>query len=145
MRYLAVALLLAPCFASAAQQPTPPPPPVPQIETGYVRVNLDTVSDPVFVVTVLDERPEVLSGPPLRYPDELRKNRITGQVVVQLIVDTHGRAEPKSIVIMSTPDPGFNDPVRDYLRDARFRPGRIRGKAVRTLVTIPFNYALIGP
>jgi TonB family protein len=128
MRSLVAALVLAPFSPSAAQQ-----------------VSVDTVANPVFEAAALDEQPQVVSGPPLRYPDALRKHRITGRVLVQAIIDTRGRAEPKSIVIVSTPDRGFNDPVRDYIRGARFRPGRIAGRAVRTRVTLPINYGLIGP
>lgn len=107
-----------------------------------IRVNLDTVPNPVFDVTTLDERPELRSGPPLRYPDSLRKNGITGRVMAQVVIDTRGRVEWNSVTILSTPDPGFDDPVREYLRGARFRPGRIRGKPVRTRVTIPIDYSL---
>jgi periplasmic protein TonB len=142
MRYLVAALLLAPVSTSVAQQPTAPPP-ARQVDTSSISLNVDTVANPVLDLTDLDERPDILSGPPLRYPDRLRKNGITGRVIVQLIIDTSGRAEPKSIVIIATPDPGFDESAREYVRGARFRPGKIGGKAVRTRVILPIDFAIV--
>src|SRR5216684_5749790 len=50
----------------------------------------------VFVEDAVDEKPEVLSGPQIAYPDLLRQAGIQGRVVVQAIIDTSGRAEPLS-------------------------------------------------
>ena len=54
----------------------------------------------------VDEPPVLLAGPPLGYPDVLRRAGTTGTVTVQLVIDTLGRAEPGSLVLQSS-HPGF--------------------------------------
>jgi TonB family protein len=43
---------------------------------------------------------------------------------------------------VSSPDPAFDAPARDWVRQARFRPARFGGQAVRAHVTIPLQYSL---
>lgn len=113
-----------------------------------VFINLDPGSgvvpsrDQVFVESVVDERPEILSGPSLVYPDLLRQAGIQGRVLVQAIIDTMGRAEPQSVKIIQSPNPGFDQSARDYMLRALFRPARVHGRAVRVLVNIPIDYSI---
>jgi protein TonB len=78
------------------------------------------------------------------YPELLRQAGIQGRVVLQAIIDTAGRAEPSSIRIMQSPNPEFDQPSRDWLVGALFRPARVRGRAVRVLVAVPLDYHLSG-
>jgi protein TonB len=96
----------------------------------------------VFLEAVVDERPEVLSGPPLQYPDLLRKAGVQGRVLVQAIVNTNGRAEPSSVRILQNPDPGFESIAREYVLRAQFKPGRVRGHPVRVLVNLPIDFKI---
>jgi len=96
----------------------------------------------VFMESVVDERPEVLSGPALSYPDLLRQAGVQGRVLVQAIIDTSGRTEPRSVRIIQSPNPGFDEPARDYVLGAMFRPARIHGRAVRVLVNLPIDYKI---
>lgn len=89
-----------------------------------------------------DERPELLSARPPAYPAGLRELGVTGRVVVRVVVDTLGRAEPGSFTVVSTPHPGLTGPVREAVGRALFRPGRVRGRAVRVLVEIPFEFRI---
>jgi len=57
----------------------------------------------VFMESVVEERPEVLSGPALNYPDLLRQAGVQGRVLVQAIIDTSGRAEPPSVKVIQVP------------------------------------------
>src|SRR5690348_17814135 len=61
----------------------------------------------------------------LHYPEELQHRGIQGRVMVQLIIDTLGHAEPASIQFLTSPNVEFEQPVRDYLVFARFRPAQI--------------------
>jgi len=90
----------------------------------------------------LSEKPAVIFGPPLTYPDVPRSNHVQGRVLVQAILDTLGRVETGSVQFAASPDPGFLMSVSQYLASARFRPGRRHGRPVRTLVFIPFDFKL---
>ncbi len=92
----------------------------------------------------VDEPPVLLAGPPLAYPDVLRRTGTTGTVIVQLVIDTLGRAEPGSMVLQS-PYPGFEGAARAYVLGALFRPGRTHGRAVRVLVRLPISFTLRPP
>jgi len=97
-------------------------------------------SGDVSTESMVDERPAFLSGPPLRYPPLLRQARIEGRVLVRAIIDTTGRAEPASVQVVESPHPGFNQAARNALLQARFRGGRVRGRAVRVLIEFPVEF-----
>ncbi len=90
----------------------------------------------------VEEPPALLAGPAPAYPEALRRAGIAGRVVVEAVVDTLGRAEPRSVSIVTTPHPGFVAPARDYVLRALFRPGCEHGRAVRVLVRLPIDFAL---
>jgi len=91
---------------------------------------------------VVDELPLLLAGPTPRYPEALRRAGIAGRVIVETVVDTLGRAEPGSMVVVAAPHPGFVAPARDYVLRALFRPARVHGRAVRVLVRVPIDFAI---
>ena len=99
-------------------------------------------SNQVFIESVVEERPEMLSGPSLNYPDLLREAGVQGRVLVQAIIDTTGRAEPSSVKIIQSPNPGFDQPAKNYVLRALFRPGRVHGRAVRVLLNLPIDFKI---
>jgi len=98
--------------------------------------------DAVYAEAVVEERPALLSAPPPPYPDLLKQSGIEGRVLLRAIVDTTGHAEPNSVEIISSPNPGFNVPARMWVLRAVFRPARLHGQAVRVHVTLPIDYSL---
>jgi TonB family protein len=98
--------------------------------------------DQVFMESVVEERPEILSGPSLQYPDLLRQAGIQGRVIVQAIIDTSGRAEPPSVKVIQSPNPGFDQPAKTYVLRALFRPARVHGRAVRVLINQPIDFKI---
>jgi TonB family protein len=88
------------------------------------------------------EPPVLLSAPPPSYPPDLRDARVEGTVVVRLVVDTLGRAEPETLRALRSDHPGLIAPAMRSLRLARFRPARMSGRAVPVLVEVPVQFRL---
>jgi protein TonB len=92
--------------------------------------------------SVVEERPEMLTHPPLQYPDLLRQAGVQGRVLVQAIIDTSGRAEPASVKVIQSPNPGFDQPAKQMILKGLFRPARVHGRAVRVLVNVPIDFTI---
>lgn len=96
----------------------------------------------VFAEAVVDETPERISCPPVEYPRMLQQANIEGGVLLQFVVDTRGRVERGSLKVMRSDHKAFEGPAKDMINNCLFRPGRVRGQAVRVLVQMPINFAL---
>ena len=90
----------------------------------------------VYVSGRVDEPPRRLSGPPVDYPRPLLPRHVQGLVRVAAIVDTSGRVEPASVEVLSTPDSGLNDAVKQMMLASQFSAGRLKGAAVRVMVQL---------
>lgn len=114
------------------------------IEGGIARgvTNAVVRTDQPYLESVVEERPERVSGPLPKYPDILRQAGIDGRVVVEAIIDTVGHAERGSIRILSSTNALFDQPSKECVAATVFRPGRIAGRAVRVRVQIPINYSV---
>ncbi|MEO8636251.1 MAG: TonB family protein [Gemmatimonadales bacterium] len=76
------------------------------------------------------------------YPEFLRWSGVTGQVVVEFVVDSTGRLLESSLRIVSADHPGFVGPARMALRQSCFRPGRVGGAAVPVWVRQTVRFEL---
>lgn len=106
-------------------------------------VGVGSVIDSVFTATTV-EKPAVPRGdnPTPIYPSSLRAALIEGTVVARFVVDTMGRAEPRSIVIVATTHPLFADAVRQTLLRSRYLPAMAGGRTVRQLVEQRFAFTI---
>ena len=109
---------------------------------GGIGTGIVPSSDQVFMESVVEERPEMLTRPPLQYPDLLRQAGVQGRVLVQAIIDTSGRAEPASVKILQSPNPGFDQAAKNLILKALFRPARVHGRAVRVLINQPVDFTI---
>jgi protein TonB len=99
-------------------------------------------TDQPYLESVVEERPEMINHPVLHYPEILRQAGIEGHVMVGAIIDTLGRAERGSIVVLSSTNALFDQPSKEAVASSVFRAGRIAGHAVRVRVQIPINFTL---
>jgi TonB family protein len=101
-----------------------------------------SAADQAYSEATVDERAEIVSAPPLEYPLALRHAGLQGRVTVQAVIDTLGRAEPASLKIIARPNTAFDQSARAYVLHAVFRPARVKGRAVRVLITVPVDYRI---
>jgi len=100
------------------------------------------VAGDVYRVEDVQERPHVVSGPPLTYPAPLLLARITGRVVLEAVIDTTGRVQEGTVRVIESSDARFNDSAKDYLRAVHFTPARIAGRAVPVRFEMPVEFKL---
>ena len=94
----------------------------------------------VYVEQWVPQPPEMIAHPAARYPELLRQAGVEGVVVVEAVVDTLGRVESGSVRIVRSTNPLFDGPAREVVAGSRFRPGRVNGRPVRVLVTVPVAF-----
>ena len=98
----------------------------------------------LFTADQVDEVARADSGSAVRpsYPDSLFRERVTGQVLVEFVVDTSGLVVVESISAISTSHALFTDAVRRALQNARFHPALLGGQRVRQLVQLPVKFEM---
>jgi TonB family protein len=74
------------------------------------------------------------------YPPELSARGTEGQVEATYVVDITGQVDTTTVQVMRSDHPRFTESVRDALADAKFRPAKRAGKAVRQLVAQRFRF-----
>jgi TonB family protein len=86
----------------------------------------------------------VPGNPTPPYPEELRLANLEGEVLVQFVVDTLGRADMRTFRILGPPRVyrEFAVSVIKTLPKMRFTPAEIRGCKVKQLVQLPFAFKL---
>ena len=77
-----------------------------------------------------------------RYPDELRRAGIEGEVLAQFVVGPDGRVDIGSFRVLKSTRPEFVDAVKRALPNMTCKPAMVGGKAVRQLIQQPFSFAL---
>ena len=99
-------------------------------------------TDQPYLESVVEERPERISSPPIRYPEILRQAGIDGRVLIECVIDTAGHAERGSLKVLSSTNQLFDQPAREAVAASVYRPGRIAGRAVRVRVQVPINFQI---
>ncbi len=79
------------------------------------------------------------------YPADLLAQNVEGEVRVQFVVDTSGRVDPASFRIVASSHYAFADAVRVALPGMKFRPAKMRERAVPQLVEQPFSFRIAKP
>jgi hypothetical protein len=76
------------------------------------------------------------------YPVALYRARIEGAANFAFVIDTTGRADPRTIELLASTDYRFALACRDALPLMKFYPARVDGHKVREIVQLPFNFLM---
>ncbi len=97
----------------------------------------------IYSVNQVERQAMQASNSPVpQYPEVLRSAGVTGQVAVQFVVDTTGRADVSSFQVLRSSNNLFTDAVRSVLPHMRFVPAEVGGRKVRQLVQQQFNFSV---
>lgn len=100
------------------------------IDSVYTELEVDTAA----------ARYDGSAAPP--YPPTMLEQRKEGQVVVQYVIDSTGRADLASVTIMEATHPDFARSVTVTLPHMRFRPAKIGPRRVNQLVQQLFSFKI---
>jgi outer membrane biosynthesis protein TonB len=104
--------------------------------------NREHAGQPQISPEGIDQPAGVIYCPEPRYPGVLAEFGFDGDVDLQFVIDTSGRAELDDLVVTAASHPGFVEPARRAIAKCRYRPARKGGRAVRFLVRQRVRYHL---
>ena len=87
-----------------------------------------------------DVFPVLVRMPRARYPEALLRARIEGRVVLRALVNTGGRVDSSSILVLWATHVQFVVPAREALSAALFRPGWFGGRRMDAWITIAIDF-----
>lgn len=118
-RWVLIGLAVSACGGDEAPQSTPSAVPPPELETP-VAVNADA---------------------PVSYPPALYDQRIEGDVLLRLYVDSTGAVVPESTRVLETSGyPALDSAALAGARDLRYAPAKRRGIPVATSFVQPVQF-----
>ena len=94
----------------------------------------------IFDISKLDQIPEVKYRTDVQYPFEMRRAGVTGEVVVEFIVDTNGNVNGAFAVRSSQRE--FEANAVSSVSKWKFKPGRKGGRNVNTRMQVPIVFTL---
>jgi periplasmic protein TonB len=128
---------------SFVQQIEPPPPDLSAINKNIVKIpetrnGLSGIE--VFDISKLDQAPVAKFQARPQFPFEMRRAGISGEVLVDFIVDTNG--EVRNAFAVHSSQREFEAAAVQAVSKWKFRPGRKGGHAVFTHMQVPIVFTL---
>ena len=62
--------------------------------------------------------------------------------ITHSLIDTSGHVEEETIKVLQSTNRAFDGPAKDVIRRSVYRPGRVRGQAVRVLVSQQIGFTI---
>lgn len=112
----------------------PPPPPA-----------QEEVEEEPEIFVIVEEMPELIGGlqalqSSITYPEIAKKAGVEGKVFVQFVVDEQGNVVDP--VVTRGIGAGCDEEALKAVRQAKFKPGKQRGKPVRVKMSLPITFRL---
>jgi protein TonB len=131
---------------SFVQQVQPPPPEGLKPNVGVINIPQGRPGTglgkgvEIFDIKNLDQQPVVRARVPPQYPFEMRRAGITGEVLVEFIVDSNGDVR-NAFAVRST-QREFETAAVQAVSKWKFRPGKKGGRSVNTRMQQPISFSL---
>ncbi|HEX7070747.1 MAG TPA: energy transducer TonB, partial [Rhodothermales bacterium] len=97
------------------------------------------------IFVIVEEMPELIGGleslqRSINYPEIAKKAGVEGKVFVQFVVDENGNVQDP--VVTRGIGAGCDEEALKAVRQAKFKPGKQRGKPVRVKMSLPITFRL---
>jgi periplasmic protein TonB len=89
-----------------------------------------------------DEAPQAVHEVRPEYPELLKKQRIEGVVVLEVLIRRDGTIDPDQVKVIRSSHPFFTESVMKVVNDMRFSPPKRQGKPVDILYALNFRFKL---
>ena len=93
----------------------------------------------------ISEKPEIVAMRVPKYPRRAWEQKVSGWVVVMLLVDERGKVVDTAAVESSESFSDYQSDVAQDLRGSTFVPGKLDGRAVQTLMFATARFDYVGP
>ena len=93
-----------------------------------------------FIDSSEDPKPLVPIESHISYPDEAKKNRLEGKVVVQALIAKDGHVE--KVDVLKSDYEVFKQPAIDAMMKTKFSPAKQNGTPLRIWITQTINFKL---
>ena len=106
------------------------------------RASIESALSKMVAKRIKDTReaqPKPLTGPMPRYPESLRKSKVTGHAVVTCLIAPTG--QPLEVTLKNTTDPVFGEAALAVMPQWWFLPKVENGRAVTSKAELPFDFA----
>ena len=117
--------------AQPSEAPTPVPAPEPVQAYSEIEVDSAAVRDPASV------------GP--TYPKAMLDGHIEGGTLVRFVVDSTGRVDPESILVLESTNTEFTKAVKDVLPSMKYSPAKMGARSVAQMVEQRFGFRITPP
>jgi protein TonB len=81
------------------------------------------------------------SNPTPTYPSMLESAGVEGEVLVQFVIDTLGKADMNTFKVLKSSNDLFTSSIKNVLPRLRFYPAETGGRKVKELVQYPFSFS----
>jgi len=130
MKKLIFAVLITVCLAGCQSQP--------RAEKANSE-NSGSIQQVIYDSKDLDQLPTVRGIQPSPvFPADLKMRRITGEVMLQFIVNPSGNVQ--DVKVVSSTNKGFEQSAIEAVQKWKFKPGIKNGEAVYASMQLPISY-----
>ena len=86
-----------------------------------------------------DNPPVPVRTPPPQYPAQLKRDGVSGMVVVNVVIDADGSVE--EVEVRKSTNSEFDAPAVEAVKQWRFKPAKKDGNAIRSKVALPLKFS----
>ncbi len=112
-----------------------------EVKTDSTAVTTEVKKDEVKEeVPVLSKNPELIKFVEAVYPEDLRKEKIQGNVTFFIDIDENGKII--NLGVINTTDERFNQAATDAVKQFEFTPGEYENNPVPVRITYQYNFVI---